>query len=160
MRDFLPNRIYNIALVILLFATSAFAAQEFDAYRLIQFSEDGNLFGSQSATINFPAVHFSDSVYRNVAVIHLNDFVEGVIEDIINSKPLGLVILLPETDDSKLNAETRTLWNEAQGTLSTNQLNIPIFFSEETAESKKLYTDLKREANAKSDVPDKKKKRM
>jgi len=93
-------------------------------------------------------------------VIHLNDFVEGVIEDIINSKPLGLVVLLPDVDDSKLNAETKALWNEAQGTLSSNQLNIPIFFSEETPESKKLYVDLKREANAKTDVPEKKKKRM
>lgn len=54
--------------------------------------------GSQSALLNFPAVHFSDNVYRNVAVIHLSDMFEGVIEQIINSKPFGLLIILPESD--------------------------------------------------------------
>lgn len=54
--------------------------------------------------MNFPAVHFTDNVYRNVAMIHLNDLVEGVIEKILNAKPFGLLIVLPE-DDSQLSSK-------------------------------------------------------
>jgi hypothetical protein len=82
----------------MLFTSCVLGATEFDTYRLLQLEEHGRINGSQSSLLNFPAVHFTDNVYRNVAVIHLRDLYDGVIEKIINTKPFGLLILLPESD--------------------------------------------------------------
>jgi len=49
-------------------------------------------------------------VYRNVAVIHLNDIFEGAIEKIINAKPFGLLVILPESD-KEMKEGVRGLWS-------------------------------------------------
>lgn len=48
-------------------------------------------------------------MYRNVAVVHLNDIVDGLIEKILNSKPFGVLIILP-TEESKMNEGVKKLW--------------------------------------------------
>ena len=48
--------------------------------------------------MNFPAVHYSDKVFRNVAVVHLLDLVDGLIDDILTQWPLGVVFIVPEQE--------------------------------------------------------------
>lgn len=128
-----------------IFTSVVLGNNEFDAYRLIQFEQAGKLLGSQSALVNFPAVHYTDNMYWNVAVVHLNDIVDGLIEKILNSKPFGVLIILP-TEESKMNEGVKKLWIDVQNVLSSNYLNIPIFFSFENEENMALYKKLEQSA--------------
>lgn len=80
-----------------------------------------------------------------MAVVHLNDIVDGLIEKILNSKPFGVLIILP-TEESKMNEGVKKLWIDVQNVLSSNYLNIPIFFSFENEENMALYKKLEQSA--------------
>jgi len=80
-------------------------------------------------------------------VVHLNDLVDGLIEKILNSKPFGVLIILP-TEESKMNEGVKKLWLDVQAVLSSNYLNIPIFFSFENEETMSLYKKLALSAEA------------
>lgn len=67
--------------------------------------------------------------------------VEGVIEKIINSKPFGLLIILPE-NDKQMSEGVRKLWKDTQAILAGNAFRIPIFFSQENKENLELYKNL------------------
>ena len=96
MRDLCLNFVQLAACIIFL-TNCVLAGHEFDAFRLIQLSKDGELFGSQSAAVSFPAVHYSDQVFRNVAVIHIKDLTKGLVSQILASKPIGIVFILPSS---------------------------------------------------------------
>ena len=80
-------------------------------------------------------------------MVHLNDLVDGLIEKILNSKPFGVLIILP-TEESKMNEGVKKLWLDVQAVLSSNYLNIPIFFSFENEETMSLYKKLALSAEA------------
>ena len=84
--------------------------------------------------MNFPAVHYSDKVFRNVAVVHVVDLVEGLLDEILNQKPLGLLFIVPENESEKASALQE---------LMDYYLNMPVYFLKETEDLKEIYGKLK-----------------
>lgn len=63
--------------------------------------------------------------------------------DVLNSKPLGLLMILPQTAQKDLSDKVTDTWNKIQDALATHRLNIPIYFTFEDEDKLNLYEDLK-----------------
>ena len=88
--------VFQILYIALL--TFGMASTEIDVFRLIQYKQGENHFGSQSAAINFPASYYAGmlniatpqiftlflgDIFRKVAVIHLRDLLETSITSLL-----------------------------------------------------------------------------
>lgn len=69
----------------------------------------------------------------------------------MNSKPLGLLLILPNVAQKDLTSKVEKVWNQLQEVLATHKLNIPIYFTFEDFEKSKMYDDLKNEHKKKLD---------
>jgi hypothetical protein len=54
-------------------------------------------YGSQSNALNFAAAHFQGDIFRKVALIHFNDLYSGVVFNLLNKSPMGLLVVLPSS---------------------------------------------------------------
>ena len=132
MEPHMYKMVFQILYIAIL--TFGMASTEIDVFRLIQYKQGDNHFGSQSAAINFPASYYAGiremrksqiltpslgDIFRKVAVIHLRDLLETSITSLLQRGPLGLVILLPDVTHTRpLSFEENEIWQELQASLS------------------------------------------
>lgn len=64
---------------------------------------------------------------------------------ILNSKPIGILMLLPNVTQGKLDDKIRKVWAEIQEALSSHKLNIPIYFTFEDEKKLEVYENLKKD---------------
>lgn len=65
----------------------------------------------------------------------------------LNSKPLGLLMILPNIAQKDLSTKLADTWNKIQETLAAHRLNIPVFFTFEDEDKLHVYEDLKSEVS-------------
>lgn len=64
----------------------------------------------------------------------------------LNKKPLGVLFLLPDVAESELDQKVKKTWISIQDVLSTNKINIPIYFAFENKENMILFRELESKA--------------
>ncbi len=88
-----------VACVALL--NSVFALYEFEVHRLVAFEQDGKQFGSKINSFSLVGTHFSGDLLRKLALIQLAEVNNETIDNILNKKPSGLLIILPKGSINK-----------------------------------------------------------
>ena len=111
--------------------------------RLLQYTKENQIYGSQLASLSFVAAYFKSDVLRKIAFVHAKDLKYDTLHDTLMKKPFGIMIILPQT--TKLLNET--IWQMVQDFLSRNSFQAAIYFAYETAEIMELYEELKKKAD-------------
>ena len=75
-------------------------------------------------------------------MLRLEDITLERLVDILNSKPLGVLLMLPNIPQKDLSEDLESLWNSIQETLTAHKINIPIFFTVEDEDKLQLYKEL------------------
>jgi len=117
-------------------------SSEFDVFRLIQIQQGDQFYGSQSSSLNFAAAHFTGDVFRKVAVIHFNELFDNALQQIIQKKPMGILVVLPDPGSIHQTPDfTRQLkiWEEFQIQLTTSSIAVPVYFAFESKEVSALF---------------------
>jgi len=65
-----------------------------------------------SNSLNFAAAHFSGDVFRKVATIHFEELYSEALQDIIKKGPLGLLVILPESNSARRNFGKYKIWED------------------------------------------------
>ena len=75
-------------------------------------------------------------------MLRLEDITLESLIEFLNSKPLGVLLMLPSISQKDIEPELQQLWISIQETISSNKINIPIYFTIENEEKLKLYHEL------------------
>ena len=90
-----------VVITCLSFIQTAFAAYEFDIYRLVALEQGGKPLGSKVSSFTLVGTHFSGDLLRKLALIHFSEVTAENINDLLSKKPSGLLLILP-TDQSEV----------------------------------------------------------
>lgn len=81
--------------------------------------------------------------------MRLEDITLDKLVEVLNSKPLGLLLILPNVAQKDIGSKLEKMWVEIQETLATHRLNIPIYFTQEDSDKIELYNELRQEKEKK-----------
>jgi len=118
------------------------AAQELDVHRLAQFEVAGAPFGSKHAALSMEARGPSAShVLRKTIVSRLCDLSVSRFRELVSNGAGGFVLILPE-DLTNLVGTCRETMLDIEQELLSQELDVPVYFAQETAELLELYSSL------------------
>lgn len=121
------------------------AASELDVHRLAQFELSGTLHGSKQAALTMDARGPGASqVLRKTVVVKMAELSVAGFRELVSSGVGGLLILIPP-GLAGLSAEAREAVLQLEEELVGGDLEIPVYFAEETEELVELYETLKSE---------------
>lgn len=86
-------------------------------------------------------------MFRKIVTLRLEEITHDKLVSILNDKPLGLLMLLPNIAQKDLGKDLENAWTKIQDTLASHRINIPIYFATENEENLRVYEDLKAEFN-------------
>lgn len=75
-------------------------------------------------------------------MLRLEEITLDSLVALLNSKPLGVLLMLPNIAQRDISADLEKLWISIQETLSSHKINIPIFFTVENEQKLQLYKEL------------------
>ena len=89
---------------------------------------------------------FLDDVFRKVVMIRLEDVTFDKIVDILNAKPIGVILMMPQVTQKDIDEQTSKIWIDIQNGLVSHKINIPILFTFEDESKLTVYEELKERA--------------
>lgn len=126
---------------------------------MIQYTtSEGETFGSLSNSLNFAAAHYSGDIFRKVVLLHFNDALRfeshATITQIFAKSPMSVLFILPSEFEVARRQTTPNfkIWEDIQLLLTSQSIDIPVYFSFESKELIALYKELKDQAAAGSGV--------
>ena len=126
------------------------AAQELDVHRLAQYEIAGTAFGSKHASLSMEARGpLASHVLRKTIVSRVCDLSVSRFRELVSNGAGGMVLILPAELGSLAGSCRETLLDIEQELLS-QEVEIPIYFAEETAELLSLYSSLQESAEGQS----------
>ena len=118
------------------------AAQELDVHRLAQYEIAGTPFGSKHAALSMEARGPSAShVLRKTIVSRVCDLSVARFRELVSNGAGGMVLILP-ADLSSLAGDCREALLDIEQELLSQEMEIPIYFAQETEELLELYSSL------------------
>lgn len=118
------------------------AAQELDVHRLAQYELAGSAFGSKHAALSMEARGPSAThVLRKTIVSHLCDLSVSRFRELVSNGAGGFVLILPN-DLANLVGTCRETILDIEQELLSQELDVPVYFAQETAELLELYSSL------------------
>jgi len=119
------------------------AASELDVHRLAQFELAGNTHGSKQAALTMDARAPSAShVLRKTIVARMVELSVSGFRDLVTGGAGGLLLLLPPNLQNDMEADAKEHILALEEELLNAELDIPIYFAEETEELLELHTTL------------------
>lgn len=126
------------------------AAQELDVHRLAQYEIAGTAFGSKHASLSMEARGpLASHVLRKTIVSRVCDLSVSRFRELVSNGAGGMVLILPAELGSLAGSCRETLLDIEQELLS-QEVEIPIYFAEETAELLSLYSSLQESVEGQS----------
>lgn len=123
------------------------AASELDVHRLAQYELSGTSHGSKQAALTMDARGYGGShVLRKTVVTRMADLSLAGLRELISNGVGGLLLLLP-AGLAPQNAEEREAIVQLEEELLNSELEIPVYFAQETEELLELYRTLKSEGD-------------
>eukprot|EP00088_Acartia_fossae_P036569 TRINITY_DN3777_c0_g1_i2.p1 TRINITY_DN3777_c0_g1~~TRINITY_DN3777_c0_g1_i2.p1 ORF type:complete len:596 (+),score=158.91 TRINITY_DN3777_c0_g1_i2:27-1790(+) len=124
------------------------SASELDVHRLAQYELSGVLHGSKQASLTMDARGpKATQVLRKTVVAKMSDLSIGGFRDLMSNGMGGLLLLLPP-GLTGVSAEERDAILQLEEELLNGELDIPVYFAEETEELLELYDTLRNEGEA------------
>lgn len=119
----------------------AVAAHEFQAARAAHFELGGNLIGSKNAAINMEARGIdAPHLLRKMVVSKAQDMSPATFDRLIAANTGGIVLLLPA--NANLTPKTREAIMTLEAHITSQEVEIPIYFAQESEELLKLEKEL------------------
>jgi len=126
------------------------AAQELDVHRLAQFDLASNSHGSRQAALSMDARGpRAGHVLRKTIVSKMCDLSVARFRELVTSGAGGFVLILP-TNIASLTGQCREAILELEQELLSSEIDVPVYFTEETPELLDLYTSLESEGEGES----------
>lgn len=148
LRGTLPY--YTIAfvpIIIMVSVTPVLGAHEFTVYRMQQFDLQGAPHGCRNSIINVEARTLNTATYnRKCIVARLSELSQSHYQEVIHQGAAGLLILLP-SNISSLSGEQQQHIMELERSLLEEEVNIPIYFTQETPEMEEIYNSVQKSPN-------------
>lgn len=134
-----------LPLMIALSPAAEAVGHEFPAHRLAQFELAGIPRGPKTAAVSMdaravPQNAANVNLLRKMVVAKLQDMSVTTLNELVSSGAGGILLLVPQTRSSKNATESLQTLEEH---LQTTELEIPIYFSEETEQLNDLLESLK-----------------
>lgn len=118
------------------------AAQELDVHRLAQFDVAGTSYGSKQAALSMDARGPSAGhVLRKTIVSRMCDLSVARFRELVTSGAGGFVLILP-ADLASVAGKCREAVLELEQELLSSEIEVPVYFTEETPELLDLYSSL------------------
>lgn len=118
------------------------AASELDVHRLAQFEISGNLHGSKQAALTMEARGPGAShVLRKIVVTKMKELSVPGFRELVSNGAGGLLLLIPSSLGDLGSTARETILQLEEEMLSA-EIEIPIYFAQETPELEDLYTVL------------------
>ena len=137
-----PSSVPLLSILWALFALSVRGGFETEAFRLLQYSHNGENYGPQQSFLNLLAVSYPQTQTNEIPglavrciLLRSSDASVSVIANLMD-KCGGIVILL--SDSSSDSAQ----WRELEAWLLLQTFNIPVYYTHETSEWTRVYEDL------------------
>jgi len=119
------------------------AASELDVHRLAQFELAGNTHGSKHAALTMDARGPTAAhVLRKTVVARMTELSVSGFRELVSGGAGGLLLLLPAGLGAGLGQEAREVVLALEEELTTAELDIPVYFAEETEELLELHATL------------------
>jgi len=124
------------------------SASELDVHRLAQFELSGVLHGSKHASLTMDARGpKAAQVLRKTVVAKMSDLSVGGFRELLSNGVGGLLLLVPP-GLSGASATEREAILQLEEELLNGELDIPVYFAEETTELLELYDTLRNEGES------------
>lgn len=124
------------------------AASELDVHRLAQYELSGVLHGSKQASLTMDARGPKASqVLRKTVVAKMSDLSVGGFRELVSNGVGGLLLLVPPGLAGVTSNEREAIL-QLEEELLNGELDIPVYFAEETAELLELYDTLRSEGES------------
>jgi len=128
------------------------SASELDVHRLAQYELSGVLHGSKQAALTMDARGpKATQVLRKTVVAKMADLSVGGLRELLSNGVGGLLLLVPQ-GLSGVNPTERDAILQLEEELLNGELDIPVYFAEETPELLELYDTLKDEGESGGDA--------
>lgn len=106
-----------LALTFVTLLQVALAGYEFDVYRLVAFEKDGKPLGSKISSFSLIGSHHSGDLLRKLALIRFSEINTENIDNILNKKVSGVLIILPK---DRLDVNEADLWRVIEDNFGTS----------------------------------------
>ena len=108
---------------------------------MFQYDKNETQYGSQYSVLNYLGAYFKGDCLRKIALVGLNEITKiSEIEALIKSNANAILFIIPK---GPYNLLFEKLVNEIQIFLSQQKIFLPVYFTYETDELKKVYLELK-----------------
>lgn len=133
-----------VPIIIMVSVTPVLGAHEFTVYRMQQFDLQGVPHGCRNSIVNVEARTLNTASYsRRCIVARLSQLSQSHYQDIIHQGAAGLLILLPSNISSLTLREQQHIL-ELEKSLLEEEVNIPVYFTEETPEMEEIYNSVQK----------------
>ena len=121
------------------------STHDFPVHRLAQFEYSGTLVGSKAAAVSMDARSAkadASNLLRKVVVVRLLDVTSTSLETMISQGVGAIVLLLPNKQDTNTVHENRETLLQLEEHLLASEIEIPIYFAEDSESITQLLNDL------------------
>ena len=134
--------------VFLTIVNYTIASVSLEIFRLMQFSEKSENYGSQQTSLNMIASHINGDILRKLIFANYDELVLDYLRTILIKKINGLLIILPK-DISFVSPK----WLQLQTLLTNTSINLPVYFTYESKISDDIHSMLQIQAKVSGSMP-------